>query len=64
VSFFERFLVCDFFMPLTDMRACHVSSDEKLPSAQERYQKEILRVFGVLESVLSKQEWFVILTPQ
>lgn len=25
----------------------------------ERYQKEILRVFGVLESVLSKQEWLV-----
>ncbi|KAI0659286.1 glutathione S-transferase C-terminal-like protein [Cubamyces menziesii] len=32
---------------------------EKLPSAIERYQKEILRVFGVLESVLSKQEWLV-----
>ena len=30
---------------------------EKLPSAIERYKKEILRVFGVLESVLSKQEW-------
>lgn len=32
---------------------------EKLPSAIERYQKEILRVFGVLESVLAKQEWLV-----
>ncbi|KAH9896997.1 glutathione S-transferase C-terminal-like protein [Cubamyces lactineus] len=32
---------------------------EKVPSAIERYQKEILRVFGVLESVLSKQEWLV-----
>ncbi|KAH9884400.1 glutathione S-transferase C-terminal-like protein [Cubamyces lactineus] len=32
---------------------------EKLPSALERYQKEVLRVFGVLESVLSKQEWLV-----
>lgn len=32
---------------------------EKLPSAIERYQKEILRVLGVLESVLSKQEWLV-----
>lgn len=32
---------------------------EKLPSAIERYQKEILRVFGVLEGVLSKQEWLV-----
>lgn len=32
---------------------------EKIPSAVERYQKEILRVFGVLESVLSKQEWLV-----
>ncbi|KAI0336814.1 glutathione S-transferase C-terminal-like protein [Cubamyces sp. BRFM 1775] len=32
---------------------------EKVPSAVERYQKEILRVFSVLESVLSKQEWLV-----
>ncbi|TCD66029.1 Glutathione S-transferase 2 [Steccherinum ochraceum] len=30
---------------------------EKLPSAVERYQNEIRRVLGVLESVLSKQEW-------
>lgn len=32
---------------------------EKLPSAVERYQKEIVRVLSVLESVLSKQEWLV-----
>ncbi|KAI0659289.1 glutathione S-transferase C-terminal-like protein [Cubamyces menziesii] len=32
---------------------------EKLPSALERYQEEVLRVFGVLENVLSKQEWLV-----
>jgi len=32
---------------------------EKIPSAVERYQNEIKRVFGVLESVLSKQEWLV-----
>lgn len=32
---------------------------EQLPSAIERYRKEIVRVFGVLESVLSKQEWLV-----
>ncbi|KAI9067088.1 glutathione transferase Ure2p class [Trametes sanguinea] len=32
---------------------------EKVPSAIERYQKEILRVFGVLEGVLSKQAWLV-----
>ncbi|CCM00296.1 uncharacterized protein FIBRA_02326 [Fibroporia radiculosa] len=32
---------------------------EKLPSAIERYQKEVIRVFGVLESVLSKQDWLV-----
>ncbi|EPT00881.1 glutathione S-transferase C-terminal-like protein [Fomitopsis schrenkii] len=32
---------------------------EKIPSAAERYQKETLRVLGVLESVLSKQEWLV-----
>ncbi|EKM53806.1 uncharacterized protein PHACADRAFT_260340 [Phanerochaete carnosa HHB-10118-sp] len=32
---------------------------EQLPSAQERYKNEIKRVLGVLESVLSKQEWLV-----
>lgn len=32
---------------------------EKLPSAQLRYQNETRRVLGVLESVLSKQEWLV-----
>ena len=32
---------------------------EKIPSAIERYQKEIHRVLGVLESVLSKQQWLV-----
>jgi glutathione S-transferase len=32
---------------------------EKVPSAVERYKKEIIRVLGVLESVLSKQEWLV-----
>ncbi len=32
---------------------------EKIPSAIERYMNEIFRVLGVLESVLSKQEWLV-----
>ena len=32
---------------------------EKVPSAIERYQKETRRVLGVLEGVLSKQEWLV-----
>ena len=32
---------------------------EKVPSAIERYSKEIVRVLGVLENVLSKQEWLV-----
>lgn len=32
---------------------------EQIPSAVERYAKEVRRVFGVLESVLSKQEWLV-----
>lgn len=32
---------------------------EKIPSAIERYQKETKRLLGVLESVLSKQEWLV-----
>ncbi|PSS32196.1 hypothetical protein PHLCEN_2v2034 [Hermanssonia centrifuga] len=32
---------------------------ENLPSAIERYQKEIIRVLGVLEGVLSKNEWLV-----
>ena len=32
---------------------------EKIPSAVERYRNEIKRVYTVLESVLSKQEWLV-----
>ena len=32
---------------------------EKVPSAQERYDNEVRRLLGVLESVLSKQEWLV-----
>lgn len=32
---------------------------EKVPSAEERYKKEIERVYGVLDGVLSKQEWLV-----
>lgn len=32
---------------------------EKIPSAIERYQNEVKRVSGVLDSVLSKQEWLV-----
>ena len=32
---------------------------EKIQSAIERYQKEIVRVFSVLDSVLAKQEWLV-----
>ncbi|KAL8665786.1 MAG: hypothetical protein Q9202_001908 [Teloschistes flavicans] len=32
---------------------------EKLPSAQERYGKEILRVVGVLDSVLKDRDWLV-----
>lgn len=32
---------------------------EKIPSAVERYQKEIERVFGVLDGVLAKQDWLV-----
>ncbi|KAL1950307.1 hypothetical protein VTO73DRAFT_5431 [Trametes versicolor] len=35
------------------------SHPEKILSAIERYQKETLRVFSVLESVLSKQEWLL-----
>ena len=30
-----------------------------MPSAIERYLGEVKRVFGVLESVLSKQDWLV-----
>lgn len=30
---------------------------EKITYAIDRYQKEVERVFSVLESVLSKQEW-------
>ncbi|OSD00743.1 glutathione transferase Ure2p class [Trametes coccinea BRFM310] len=32
---------------------------EPVPSAIARYQKEILRVFGVLESVLAQRAWLV-----
>ena len=32
---------------------------EKIPSAIERYEKEIERVLGVLDGVLSKQQWLV-----
>ena len=32
---------------------------EKIPSAIVRYQKEIIRVLGVLESVLAKHRWLV-----
>ena len=32
---------------------------EKIPSAIERYQNEIKRVFGVLDGVLSKQKYLV-----
>ena len=32
---------------------------EKIPSAIERYTKEVLRVLGVLEGVLAKREWLV-----
>ena len=32
---------------------------EKVASAIERYQKETLRVIGVLDGVLQKQEWLV-----
>ncbi|TCD71660.1 Glutathione S-transferase 2 [Steccherinum ochraceum] len=35
------------------------SHPEHIPSAIERYKNEIKRVVGVLESVLSKQEWLV-----
>ncbi|KAH8081332.1 glutathione S-transferase C-terminal-like protein [Cristinia sonorae] len=32
---------------------------EKLPSAQKRYQDEVRRVLGVLEGVLTRDEWLV-----
>ena len=32
---------------------------EKIPSAIERYQREIIRVLGVLERVLSARRWLV-----
>ncbi|CAL1710606.1 unnamed protein product [Somion occarium] len=35
------------------------SNPEKIPSVINRYTKEITRIFGVLESVLVKQEWLV-----
>jgi len=35
------------------------SHPEKVPSAVERYNNEIKRVFGVLDAVLSKQKYLV-----
>ena len=32
---------------------------ERLPSAVERYKKEMIRVMGVLDGVLAQQEWLV-----
>ncbi|KAI1796423.1 glutathione S-transferase [Ganoderma leucocontextum] len=34
-------------------------SAEKIPTAIERYEKEILRVLGVLDGVLAKRRWLV-----
>ena len=34
-------------------------SPEKIPSVITRYQKEILRVLGVLDGVLSERRWLV-----
>ncbi|KAI0750282.1 glutathione S-transferase [Daedaleopsis nitida] len=36
-----------------------VFAPEKIPSAIERYQKEIIRVLGVLEATLSTRKWLV-----
>ena len=33
--------------------------DQRNPTIGVRYQNEILRVFGVLESVLATREWLV-----
>ena len=32
---------------------------EKIQSAQDRYKKEIIRVLGVLDNVLSQRSWLV-----
>ena len=34
-------------------------SPEKIPLAIERYEKEIVRVLGVLDGVLAKRRWLV-----
>ena len=36
-----------------------IYSEKKIPSAIERYQREIVRILGVLESVLSARRWLV-----
>lgn len=36
-----------------------VGPPPRFPSVIERYQKEILRVFGVLDGVLANNEWLV-----
>ncbi|OBZ74492.1 Glutathione S-transferase 2 [Grifola frondosa] len=40
-------------------RICPPGAGPLVPSAVKRYQKEAIRVLGVLESVFSKQEWLV-----
>ncbi|KAJ3483453.1 hypothetical protein NLI96_g6297 [Meripilus lineatus] len=50
------FAVCPYFGQYFWFTMYH---SEKIPSAIERYKNEILRVFGVLEGVLSKQQWLV-----
>ncbi|KAI0338979.1 glutathione S-transferase [Trametopsis cervina] len=37
----------------------YIAPPPRLPEVIGRYEKEILRVFGVLDGVLSKQEWLV-----
>ena len=44
---------------LADAPCARRFAPEKIPYGIERYTKEVERVAGVLESVLSKQEWLV-----
>ncbi|KAK7689595.1 hypothetical protein QCA50_007387 [Cerrena zonata] len=54
--FFQASGQCPYFGEFYWFFARH---PENFPSAIERYRAETLRVFGVLESVLSKKEWLV-----
>jgi glutathione S-transferase len=58
-SSFETFLKCRCSPYFGQSSWFQFQHSEKIPSAIERYNNEIRRVFGVLDSVLAKQKYLV-----